>query len=66
MSKLLSLVNAVSRHQLPTARDEMTPALAIASLDLSCGSISREALWGVLKLYGEPARDQITRSAHQH
>ena len=54
MFTLRSLVNTVARHQLPTAPDEVTPTLAIAFVDFTKAydSISREALWQVLKLYG--------------
>eukprot|EP00955_Chlamydomonas_euryale_P001425 16610-Chlamydomonas_euryale.AAC.10 len=47
-------MNKEARHQLPTAPDEVTPTLAIAFVDFikACDSISREALWEVLKLYG--------------
>jgi len=59
-----SFVNAAARHQLHMTPDEVTRTLAIAFVDFTeaCDSVSREALWEVLiKLYGAPARDQISR-----
>eukprot|EP00955_Chlamydomonas_euryale_P070901 360885-Chlamydomonas_euryale.AAC.3 len=53
MSVRRSLVNAAAHHQLLTASDEVTTTLAIAFVDFTkaYNSISREALWEVLKLY---------------
>eukprot|EP00955_Chlamydomonas_euryale_P081063 363518-Chlamydomonas_euryale.AAC.10 len=49
-----SLVNAVARHQLPAAPDEVTPTFAIAFVDFTKAYdiISWEALWEVLNSYG--------------
>eukprot|EP00955_Chlamydomonas_euryale_P050368 354542-Chlamydomonas_euryale.AAC.5 len=49
-----SFVNTAARHQLHMTPDEVTRTLAIAFVDFTeaCDSISREALWEVLKLYG--------------
>eukprot|EP00955_Chlamydomonas_euryale_P092361 364700-Chlamydomonas_euryale.AAC.10 len=68
---LSSSMNAVTRHQLPTAPDDVTPTLAIAFVDLikAYDSISREAPWEVPweVVWSALVRDQTARrSDHGH